>query len=122
VKVREHPLMSYRGITNWPPTWIQATETGTKTVNKETGVLRYVLHFGKSTNILLVIDHENQLFVGTLLFSDDRFCDHIATLLKTNIGRSIKEIGDLDLSAWFRQFKLPKKSHLDCRGSPPSSS
>jgi hypothetical protein len=96
--MREHPLMSYGEIPNWPPPWSLPTEAGKITANGEIGVLKHLMYYGNSTKILLVINHENQSFVGTLLFSDSRFCDHVATLLKTHIGRSIKEIGDLDLS------------------------
>ena len=42
VKLRDHPLMSYRGIPNWPPVWTQMRIGGVKIVKGEVGVLIYV--------------------------------------------------------------------------------
>jgi hypothetical protein len=99
MELREHPLMRYRGIPNWPPIWTQARKTVSRTIRGEVGVLEYVHHVdGDSAKIYLVIKHENQSFVGTLLFSHHGFCHQIARLLRAHIGRSIKEIGDLDVS------------------------
>jgi hypothetical protein len=35
--------------------------------------------------------------MGALLCDDDAFCSLVTKLLKDQIGRSIKDIGDLDL-------------------------
>jgi hypothetical protein len=37
-------------------------------------------------------------YMGTLLFSDAAFCWQLHDILQQNLGRSIEEIGDLDLS------------------------
>jgi len=44
------------------------------------------------------MDLESQRYLGTLLFTDKKFCWLICKLLKNRTGMSIKEIGDLDLS------------------------
>jgi len=36
--------------------------------------------------------------MGTLLFKDAAFCRHIADLLQAQFGKTMKEIGDLELS------------------------
>lgn len=96
MKLRDHPLMSYRSIPNWPPVWI--TRTGAKVIRGEIGVLSYVKHFNEQDcRVYLVIDYESRLFVGPLRFSDQAFCLEVVTLLKGHIGRSIADIGDLDL-------------------------
>jgi len=37
-------------------------------------------------------------YVGTLLFADSVFCAQVCALLQQHLGRSIKEIGDLEVS------------------------
>ena len=41
---------------------------------------------------------DNLHYVGCLAVADTAFCRHIQTILKNLVGRSVKEIGDLDLS------------------------
>jgi hypothetical protein len=52
-----------------------------------------------STKFYLVIDFEKEAYTGCLFFRDPSFCNQIARILRNHIGRPIKEIGDLDLSA-----------------------
>jgi hypothetical protein len=46
----------------------------------------------------LVIEHRKENFVGTLRFDDAIFCWHLTMFLRKHIGRSIQEIGGLDVS------------------------
>jgi hypothetical protein len=90
--------MSYRGIRNWPPAWTQENRGGMKTLSGEIGVLKYVHARSTPANkCVLVIEHENQSYVGTLLFDSLSFCSQLCALLKEQIGRSIQQIGDLNL-------------------------
>ena len=90
--------MSYRGIPNWPPVWTQMRIGGVKIMKGEVGVLIYV-HMGGATNTCyLVIEHENQNYSGSLVFDDGPFCRQIVDLLQQYRGRSVKEIGDLQVS------------------------
>ena len=47
--------------------------------------------------IFIVVEYEGDRFMGTMDFDDPRFCREIYALLKSHIGLSLKEIGDLDL-------------------------
>ena len=100
MQLRDHPLMSRRGVHNWPPVWVLATNVGIKTVNGEMGFLKRV-HFNSSNKCFLMIDHESESFIGTLIFDDMIFCRQIANLLEDYLGCSIKEIGDLNVSYTF---------------------
>jgi hypothetical protein len=40
--LRDHPIMSYRGVPNWPPVWTQTRSDGVKKLRGELGVLIYV--------------------------------------------------------------------------------
>jgi hypothetical protein len=98
MKLRDHPLMSYRGVPNWPPVWTQMRIGGVKIVKGEVGVLIYV-HAGAAFNTChLVIEYENQNYNGSLVIDDGPFCHEIVELLNQYRGRLIKEIGDLQVN------------------------
>jgi hypothetical protein len=91
--------MSHRGTRSWPPVWTQVTENGNKTVRGEVGVLRYVhANPAISNKCFLVIEHQDERYVGCMIIDDQPFCLQITVLLRTSTGRTIREIGDLDLS------------------------
>jgi hypothetical protein len=97
--LRDHPLMRRGGISNWPPLWTQWAEGGgTKTISGEVGVLRYVKRTEQlSKKCFLVIEYEREHYVGTLLFDNSVSCSQICALLQQHLGRSVKDIGDLDV-------------------------
>jgi hypothetical protein len=98
MQLRDHPLMTTRNGANiWPPTWSTTGQNDTP-ARGEVGILRYVKGSSESRKCFLVMEHENNHYVGTLWFRDLAFCSQICDILQQNIGRSIKEIGDLDLS------------------------
>ena len=43
VTLRSHPLMSYRGIPNWPPSWTSTCLKEKKTLKGEVGILKHVI-------------------------------------------------------------------------------
>jgi len=92
--------MNFCGMPTWPPLWIKRGRTGQTTIKGEVGILQRV-HFlkGEPYKTYLIIEHENEVFVGVLLVTDFRFWDHVTLLLSHQIGRSIREIGDLDMAA-----------------------
>jgi hypothetical protein len=87
---------------NWPPIWTKATRGSADKVRGEIGVLRYV-HFSNSTSYstsykcFLVIEHESEHFVGTLVFHDPALHCQITGILKQHIGCLIKDIADLEI-------------------------
>jgi hypothetical protein len=97
--LRDHPLMSYRGVKNWPPIWTRTRDENLKTVRGEVGVLTYVYSNPRmSSKCFLVIDHEGETYVGALIFDTHALCKQVTDLLWAHMNRPIKEIGDLDLS------------------------
>jgi hypothetical protein len=97
-RLRDHPLMRHHGAQNWPPVWTQARREGKKTLQGEVGVLEYVHAMAEAPKCYLVIEHNNEHYVGALLFDDRQFASQVYGLLRNHCGRSIKEIGDLDMS------------------------
>jgi hypothetical protein len=100
MQLRDHPLMSYRHVNNWPPVWTQTTKDRNITLQGEIGILQSVENppFGDRNRVYLFIEHEMEIYIGTLIFDNAPFSWLIAKMLKQHIGWSIKELGDLDLS------------------------
>src|SRR5262245_54720546 len=82
--LRDHPLMAYHGVRNWPPIWTWASGLENNRPKGEIGILRRV----EQSKILpadrcfLYIEHEGSSYSGCLLFDDRNFCGQVATLLK----------------------------------------
>jgi hypothetical protein len=98
VKLRDHPLIRHSGGLNWPPVWTQRRIDGFKAHTGDVGVLIYVHAASGSNKCDLVIEYENENYTGTLLFDEAKFCHQVADLLRQHIGKSIKDIGDLEVS------------------------
>jgi hypothetical protein len=98
--LRDHPLMSYKGLPSWPPawTWIEGPED--KHPTGEIGILRTVLlpKLQRANKCFLLIFYEESLYGGCLLFDDYRFCKQVTQLLQSCRNRSITDIGGLDAS------------------------
>jgi hypothetical protein len=101
VILRVHPLMSYRGVANWPPawTWIDGKKKKRRP-RGEVGVLKKIgfSEVEPTNRCFLYIEYEGASCIGCLLFDDPSFCREIANLLRGCCGRLVAEIGDLDLS------------------------
>jgi hypothetical protein len=99
VNLRDHPQMNYRGQANWPPVWFRLRAEPAKKVIGEVGVLiGSVWHAEISKRVFLRMKLDQELYMGALLLTDATFCSELHGILKQNLGRSIKEIGDLDIS------------------------
>jgi hypothetical protein len=97
MRLRDHPLMSYIGAKNWPPTWKESK--GGRSIRGEIGVLRSVHGSSLASNkCFVVMEYQDKIYLGSLIFDDRVFCSQICNLLKQHIGLSIAAIGDLDVS------------------------
>jgi hypothetical protein len=98
--LRDHPLMSYRGVPSWPPTWVWIDGPEENRPNGEVGILRSVLlsKLQPVNRCFLLIFHEDSSYLGCVLFDDDAFCKHVTKRLQSCSNRSIAEIGSIDLS------------------------
>lgn len=106
--MRRHPLMSYRGQRNWPPVWMWTGAGENKHPHSEVGILKEVhVSIAKPempastrpfNRVYLFMEYRNSAYVGALLFDDARSCEQIEKFLEAQCGRSLEEIGGLDLS------------------------
>jgi hypothetical protein len=99
MQLRAHPLMTYRGVTNWPPAWIQVHKTKIKSLSGEVGILKHVMRYDRVPNgFVLVIEHARERYLGFLIFDEVSFCMLIYDVLQARIGCSIKDLGNLELT------------------------
>jgi len=86
------------GFPNWPPIWTNPRRNENRPWG-EIGTLEQALMSDLITNkVFLMIQYEHNRYMGLIAFDDERFCYEIYTLLKSKVGLSIREIGDIDLS------------------------
>jgi hypothetical protein len=68
----------------------------------EVGILREVAIASPANNptprLFLFMDYGEVGYLGCLLIADATFCEQLGKLLMNYYGRSIKDIGDIDLS------------------------
>jgi hypothetical protein len=103
VQLRDHPLMTRKsGVPTWPPKWTTTRLDANDTPTGEIGTLeRTLIHQLLDNKIFLFIHYNGFSYMGLMQFDDRRFCSQIFTIMQANVGRSIKDIGDLDLSHTF---------------------
>jgi hypothetical protein len=100
MQLRDHPLMTRKsGFCTWPPIWTTTHQDQDDKPTGEVGTLEDALMSNLIDNkIFMFIQYQGFRYMGFVGFDDPMFCRQIFILLKGNIGLSIKEIGDLDVS------------------------
>jgi hypothetical protein len=101
MELRNHPLMTYRGINNWPPVWTWRGGRENIKPQGEVGVLQdvFLSNVVPHSRIFLIVAHNEEEYMGCVLFTDYTFCGQIYQLLKAHCGNTIGEIGSLDVTA-----------------------
>lgn len=99
VKLRDHPGLSFHGVCSWPPVWLSAGGKKKTRPRGEIAILKEVTLSSAAPRdlCLLAIEDEGAEYMGTLPIEDASFCRAIYRILLKHLGRSIKEIGDIDL-------------------------
>ena len=90
--------MRYRGHPNWPPTWTQRQGRVPKPASGEVGTLKYVYSHAASDSCYLVIEHQQEYYIGVLMFDDVSAVRKVVELLRAQSGQSVQEIGDLEVA------------------------
>lgn len=101
LKLRDHPLMARKGgFITWPPRWTTADRDRDDKPTGEVGMLEDVMMSTAvdENKIFLFIEFRGFRYMGSLFIDNPPFHSEMFRLLKSNVGRSIKEIGDLDVS------------------------
>lgn len=107
MQLRNHPLMSLNGISNWPPEWMWADGLRNTHMHPEgeVGILDDVRQsiVRPDSSLFLTIKHNGSVYLGRLTFDNQEFCHQLFELLMAKRGRSIKEIGQIDIPTQFSQ-------------------
>jgi hypothetical protein len=71
----------------------------------EVGILKnvFISSVKPSNRCFLIMEHAGAEYIGDLLVSDEAFCTHIYQMLLGQCGKTIQEIGDINLSAMKRK-------------------
>lgn len=98
--LRNHPLISYRGVHSWPPTWRSLGDGIDRHPKGEVGTLKEVKSpiANPFNRCFLVIEYKSNLYMGCLLVDDISFCISLGKFLHNHCGESIEAISGLDIS------------------------
>jgi hypothetical protein len=100
MQVRSHPRMVWQGRPNWPPEWVGPYGPDNPLPKGEVGTLGRVECVSSSPmgpHCSIVMNLNNQEYVGTLHFDEERFLETISHTLAAHIGQPLSEIGSLDI-------------------------
>jgi len=91
--------MCYRGVSNWPPTWVGTDAQQSQQLGGEIGILKNVIQSKMKplNRLYLTIEHEGEEYLGALLFDDQFACRRTYKLLLRHRGEPIHKIGEIDL-------------------------
>jgi hypothetical protein len=82
-------------IRSWPPIW-RGVGRNSKLLHGEVGVLADVYTKPVESAIFVVIRKCSHKFTGVIFLKDYSLKTRVLSLLEANVGRPIKDIGDLE--------------------------
>ena len=90
--LRDHPLMSHRGLPSWPPVWSYCGGADDNHPHGEVGILKnvFISSVKSPTRCLLIMEHVAAEYIGDLLISDTAFCSEIYKVLLRHCGQTIR--------------------------------
>jgi hypothetical protein len=99
--LRDHPLLTYQNSRSWPPPWLYCGGFDNTHPRGEVGILQNVFpsSIKSSTYCFLIMEHAGAEYMGMLFVSDADFCLEMYAVLLRNCGKTLQEIGDINLSA-----------------------
>ncbi|HEY6366040.1 MAG TPA: hypothetical protein VI585_14760 [Candidatus Binatia bacterium] len=96
--LRDHPLMMFQNNRSWPPDWLWRHGYDDTHPRGEVGILKNVIPSTRTGGCFLVIEHCGAEYIGALLVNDPAFSREIFRLLVRCSGKTIREIGEIDLT------------------------
>ena len=99
MKLRDHSLMCYRGVSNWPPVWVGRDAKQSQQLIGEIGILKNVIQskMNPPNRLYLTIEHEGEEYLGALFFDGKFACQRTYKLLLRHRGELIHKIGEMDV-------------------------
>ncbi len=109
MRLRHHPLLSFRGKPNWPPHWTEILgATPGKKLKGEIGVLREAqLSAVDDNRCFLTMEDGGRKYIACLWFDNQESCQRIHDLLQRHVGEPITKIGAIDLPVGCDRLGIP---------------
>ena len=96
MKLKDHPLMRYRGVPNWPPTYL--TQDYRQELLDEFGILRDVTMDAKvPSRCFLTVEMNGLGYVSALHFDNFLFRSRFVDVLNGHLNKPVKTLGDLEI-------------------------
>jgi hypothetical protein len=108
---RDHLLFTYKNSRSWPPNWLYCGGFENTHPQGEVGILKnvFISSVKLSTRCFLIMEHADAEYMGDLYMSDHAFCMQIYEMLVRHCGKTIQEIGDIDLSVKPRLYVVSQR-------------
>jgi hypothetical protein len=99
MRLREHTGLHRNGVQGWPSSWIKIAGPGERCITGEPGILNGVTlsRLDPPTACYVEVEIASSTFMATIVFAQPEFCLRAYEILRTNIGKPISEIGDMDV-------------------------
>ena len=97
--LRDHPIFVIHSFHNWwPPVWARNGGQDSETLNGEIGVLTEAIYEeGFPRRLFMRMEHDRICYMGSLVVDDPKLCEQLYEYLQKHLGRTIREIGDLEI-------------------------
>jgi hypothetical protein len=96
MKLKDHRLMQYHNIPNWPPSYL-TSDYRQETIDAS-GILRSVTLDTRSANrCFLMVEMGGLGYVSWVKFDDAGFRARFVKTVSGHLNKRMKEIGDLEL-------------------------
>ena len=98
MKLRDQLNAGKGTFNNWPPIWTNSQDP-THKLRGEIGNLQQVMMTPEVADdiLFIAIDYQGRGYMGAILLDSAALCRQLYFLLRSHIGLSIEEIGDLDV-------------------------
>jgi hypothetical protein len=97
MKLKDHPLMKYHNVPNWPPSYL--TRDHSQELLKEFGILRAVtLDARESNRCFLMVEMDGLGYVSWLKFDNLAFRARFLDAVNVHLNKPMKDIGELEVS------------------------
>src|SRR5215510_3564865 len=104
--LRDHPLMSYKGMPSWPPAWTRIGGVENDHPRGEVGILEAILPsvIQPADRFFLYIVYEGSTYIGFIMIDDHAFCRQVTKRLQAFCNHPIAEIVSIDVTYTLYSF------------------
>jgi hypothetical protein len=98
LKLKDHPALNRFDLSTWPPVWVNARQPNKQLIGAGGVFERSMFHEKTPDRLFLQIEFEGARYLGCLMARDSSFCRQLHSFLRNHIGKTVRDIGDLDVS------------------------